>query len=123
MIMLDDRIYNRNIAETQSFYTGLFNFDSVDLPLFEKFTKLFQGDYPLYEVIKSGQRIALAQQNQDSHFANGTSAVVTEAPKLVNLAHDALRKKHPKAQVSIILNMRSLIQNNVFILNNKFNSE
>jgi hypothetical protein len=114
--LIDDRIYNKNIAESQPFYTGLFNHDSFETSLFNKFLKLFQGDYNLDDIIASGRSIV----NSQIHLArervirnskvitlkDGTEAVVTEAPELVNLTHDALHNKYPDVKVTIIMNMK-----------------
>lgn len=116
MKMIDDRIYNRNIIENQAFYTGLFNYDQLELPLFDKFIKLFQGEYDLGEIIKCGNSILSAQLNMAKErvihnsktmkLTDGTLAVVTEAPELVNLTHDVLHQKYPDAKVTLILNMK-----------------
>jgi len=114
--LIDDRIYNRNITESQPFYTGLFNYGEMDLPLFDKFVKLFQGDYQLDDVIKSGKTIVSAQMqmakervvnnSKTTKLSNGMTAVMTEAPELVNLTHDALHQKHPEAQLTMILSIK-----------------
>lgn len=114
--LVDDRVYNRNIEESQPFYTGLFNYDPIELPLFDKFLRLFQGDYDLDDVIKSGRCIVAAQINMARErvirnskqitLSDGTNAVVTEAGDLVNLTHDALHNHYPDAKITLIMNMR-----------------
>lgn len=116
MIYIDDRIYNRNILENQIFYTGIFNYDSFEVPLFDKFIKLFQGDYDLDKILQSGQAIVSAQIGMCRERAtnnskvvvleNGMNAVVTEASDLVNLTHDALHYKYPDVPITIAMYMR-----------------
>ncbi len=114
--LIDDRIYNKNIVETQPFYTGFFNYDSMDLTLFEKFTKLFQGEYDFDDIIKSGRSIVASQvqmanervvnNSKEVTLHNGVKAVLTEGPELINLTHDALHKKYPSAQVSLVVSLK-----------------
>jgi len=114
---IDDRIYNRNIIQNQIFYTGFFNYDDdVDMPWVDKFIKLFQGDYDLNKIMSIGQTIVSAQMgmarervktnSKQVTLADGTKAVVTEAPDIVNLSHDALHQKYPEAHVTIVMNMK-----------------
>lgn len=116
MTFIDDRFANRNIADNQAFYTGLYNFGSMDTSLYDKFVKLFQGEYDLSEVIKSGtfivnSQILLAREralnnSRTEKLSDGTLAAITEGPELVNLTHEALHQKYPHAQVTLVLGVK-----------------
>ena len=116
MTFIDDRFVNRNIIENQAFYTGIYNFGSIDTSLYDKFVNLFQGEYDLAEVIKSGQAIVASQillsreralnNSRMQTLSDGTLAAITEAPELVNLTHDSLKQKYPEAQVTLVVGIK-----------------
>jgi hypothetical protein len=113
---IDDRIYNKNIMENQIFYTGLFNTEPIEMPLFDKFTNLFTGCYDLPTIMAIGRTIVSAQMGMARERAtnnskkvilqNNVTAVVTEGPDLINLTHDALHQKYPDSAVTIVMNMK-----------------
>ena len=114
--LIDDRVFNQNIVDSQPFYTGMFNYDSDDVTLFDKFGKLFKEEYILEDVIKSGRLIAVSQvkmvrervlkNSKRVNLSDGTRAAVSEGTELVSLTHDALHEKYPDAQITLILNMK-----------------
>jgi hypothetical protein len=114
--LMDDRAYGRNLAETQPFYTGIFNYGSINIDIYDKFVKLFEGDYSIKEIIKAGKMIVSAQMqmaqervlknSKVTKLSDGSIAVVTEAPDLMNLTHESLHQKHPEAQITILMNMK-----------------
>jgi hypothetical protein len=103
--LLDDRFFNRNIVDNQIFFSGLYNYPSENnLGNFERFIDLFEGKVQLEELMKIGKVISDAQQNMARERAvknskhitlsDGTKAVVTDAPELINLTHDEMHKLH-----------------------------
>jgi hypothetical protein len=116
MTFIDDRFVNKNILENQSFYTGLCNFGPIEDSLYEKFVKLFEGEFNLEEVIKTGRVIVSSQMliareralnnSRMEKLLDGTLAAVSEGPELVNLTHDALREKYPESQVTLVVGIK-----------------
>jgi hypothetical protein len=116
MTMIDDRFYNRNILQNQIFFTGLYNHDSLESSLYEKFIKIFQSEYDYDDIMETGETIVSAQMSMAKERAvnnsrletlsDGSIAAVTEGPELVNLTHDALHQKYPEAKVTLVMGLK-----------------
>lgn len=103
---VDQRALGLNVSGTQPFFTGFFNCFE-DNNFVANFTKLFKGEASLENIQKLGQSIMESQIKMAAERAktnskvitlkNGKTALITEAPDLCNLSHDALRNfgDHP----------------------------
>lgn len=113
---IDERAYGENTLESQALLTGLYNYGDLEMSLFDKFVKLFQCEYPVEDIISMGKTVISAhiQLSQERAVKNsrqvplpgGKTAVVTEAPDLVNLTHDALHRKFPEASMTVTLSVK-----------------
>ncbi len=109
--MIEDRLYNRSILENQIFYTGLYNTGKKDLNNYERFINLFNGTTRMEDIMSKGKvilesQIGLAMERVKNNsvrtkFSDGTEAVITDAPDLVNLTHTQLHERYPDATVTI----------------------
>lgn len=115
MSWMDDRMTFKNIHDNQPFFTGMFNIEH-NIPLFDRYMKLFTGQYDLDYIVSTGKQIVDSQIHLASERAihnskqvelkDGTKAIMTEAPELVNLSHDALKQQYPDAKMTIVVNMK-----------------
>jgi hypothetical protein len=114
-ILIDDRIYKRNIAQNQKFYSGIANL-STDLDLFGRFYSYFLGDVTLEEVMNKGaaildSQLLMARERAVNNskivtLSDGvTKASITEAPELINLTHEALYELR-KTDITIVVSLK-----------------
>jgi hypothetical protein len=104
--LIDQRALGHNVIGTQPFFTGFFNYFAKNDHV-TNFTHLFTGEVDFDEVQEMGKTIYESQIQMASERAknnskvvtlrNGKTALVTEAPELCNLSHQALREidSHP----------------------------
>jgi len=113
--ILNDRSIGQNVEETQPFFTGLANLPGENSEE-ENIYLILTGEYRLENVIKIGLNILKSQRvmarnramknARQGEFKDGTTYVVSEAPELVNLTHEALRKEHPSVDVTICASLK-----------------
>lgn len=119
---IDDRLLNINLITTQNFYSGLENSFS-GISLFDKFTKIFQNEISFDDMIITGKiaskmQVGMAQNRVLSNskklvLQDGITAAVTSANDLINLTHDALHQKYPDIQVTIVVQVKFVGQDNI----------
>jgi hypothetical protein len=114
----DERMFGRKLPESQVLYTGMYNakMPSENATLFDRFCLLFRGGLSLAEVLRNGAAILESQQSLVRERAlknsitvtlgNGTKAVVTNAPDLINITHEALHSANADVPVTIVLSLR-----------------
>lgn len=118
--MLDKRIASLATFETQPLITGMSNIYPLISEL-ERYYMLFQGKISLDEVLNKGRDIVESQYNmvlqrvlnnsRTGFLQNGMKYCVTEAPELVNITHDQLKKHYSDCQITIIVNLKILNDN------------
>lgn len=103
--LIDERALGCNIIGTQVFFTGMANyFETCDE--FTNFTKLFTNEVAFDDVLNAGEVIYASQvglaaeraRKNTKHITlkNGQKAVLTNAPELCNLTHEALRETYSR---------------------------
>lgn len=114
----DERIFGRKMAESQVLYTGMYNakMPSESATLFDRFCLLFQGRLNIDDVLRNGASILESQllfvreralkNSIIVTLANGSKAVVTNAPDFINITHEALHSANMDAPVTIALALR-----------------
>lgn len=110
--LIDDRLANRNIVETQIFQNGIEAINS-NAPLRSNFEKYFSGEFKFEDVMTKGKSVmeyqisivaARIRNNLKTvETEDGKSVLITEAPELVNWTHKSLHEKNPKADVTMTI--------------------
>jgi hypothetical protein len=113
--MLDDRIASKNTVSNQALFTGISNV-RMDITEEERYYQLFTGELDFDYVIAQGQIVMERQLNMVKQrvlnfsrvgtLKNGMKYCISEAPELVNITHDTLKKQYPDCPITIILNIR-----------------
>lgn len=106
----DDRIFNRNIEENQYFYSGLFADPKLSGSLKDRLEQLVNGVSNMTDVLKFGKiafgvQLGMAKERalqnsmivQFSQKGETKTAIITNAPELVNLTHEQLLLHHNEA--------------------------
>lgn len=114
--LIDDRLNNKNINETQAFQNGIEAIGNAEEGLFSKFNKFFEGHVSLDKVMEIGRSISdyqtMTVQNRVLNNTkqittkSGMKVVITEAPELCNLTHKGLADKYPEATMTTTLNLK-----------------
>ena len=115
--LLEDRILERNLLKTQTFFAGLHSHPAIKgSSAFERFSSFLKLDATYSEVNACGEQLlngqlkmAADRVRNNSAFitlSNGRTAAVTDAPDLVNLTHDALHSAHPSAELTMIASLK-----------------
>ena len=99
----DDRIFNRNIEENQYFYSGLFADPKLSGSLKDRLEQLVNGVSNVTDVLRFGKiafgvQLGMAKERalqnsmivQFSQKGETKTAIITNAPELVNLTHEQL---------------------------------
>jgi hypothetical protein len=103
--MLIDRHTGKNLESTQVVVAGLTQLGAdQQRGIYAAFLKFFEGRITMEEIVDAGKKIVSAQyeivntrvSDLSSTFklANGTAVAVTDAPELINMTHEMLRKRH-----------------------------
>lgn len=114
--LIDDRLKNRNIMETQSFQNGIDASGPPEESLYDKFRKYFSGSISFASVMTIGRSITdyqmsivqgRALNNAKQITTNdGIKIVITEAPELINFTHDELHRRFKDASLTAIVNIK-----------------
>jgi hypothetical protein len=108
--MLEDRLCSRRTEETQPLITGMCNV-LCDIPLKERYFKLFTGELNFNEVIRQGKLIVSSQmeicleravKNSKTVLIRGIEARITCGDVFTNMTHDALHKTFPEFKVTVV---------------------
>lgn len=113
--ILDDRFYNKNIIETQEFYSGLYNFPKEITSTEEKYRMLIKGELKINTLKIAGKEIAESQVTMaqeriktaiEFELNDGTKVMLVEAQDLIILTHDALHKAFPQYHVTVTVALK-----------------
>jgi hypothetical protein len=115
----DDRIFNRNIEENQYFYSGLFADPKLSGSLKERLEQLVNGISNMTDVLRFGKiafgvQLGMAQERaiqnsmvfQFTQKGETKTAVITNAPELVNLTHDQLFRHNDSVDYTVTTALR-----------------
>lgn len=113
--LVDDRLMNRNMGETEPFFSGFYTYDFGGAKTStERFIKLMSAPALLDEVMKAGRtaialHISMATERAAKNsmvvtLNDGVTAAISSAPELVNQTHAALRQKY-SADVTVTTNI------------------
>jgi hypothetical protein len=111
---INKRSMSLNTMSTQAFFTGFYNYFKTD-DCVEHFLKLYANEVDYQSICKYGQAIVDSQilmaaerakkNSKIITLADGRDAIITEAPELTNLTHDALKEKNRNIGVTICVRM------------------
>lgn len=115
--ILDDRVKERNLSKTQVFFSGLANHPTINGDsVFERFSSFLRAEATLEAIDHCGVTILESQMKLASDRAklnstviqlpNGRTAAVTDAPDLINLSHDSLKKTYPEVDLTLITSFK-----------------
>lgn len=109
--ILDDRVCNKNMHETQGFATGVYNMDE-SLSIFERFMLILDGTFNVDYIASEGSKILSSQitlckqraikNSKTGTLRNGEKYCVTNGSELIVISHQELKKHHPDVDVTIV---------------------
>ena len=124
--ILDDRVRERNLPQTQVFFSGLANHPAIrGDSVFERFSSFLRAEATLETIEQCGMTVLESQMKLTADRAktnstvvklsNGRTAAVTDAPDLINLSHDALKKAYPEVDLTLVSSFKFAHQGKVSI--------
>jgi hypothetical protein len=113
--MIQNICFGKMTQETQPLVTGISNV-LTNLPVEERYYRLFTGELNLNGVLDLGNKILESQismvkervlkNSRSGTFKDATRYAVTEGHELTNLTHDELHKNYPECKVTIVTSLK-----------------